>query len=97
MLLVSNLHGKAYLGSNDSLVPIDEFPQMKVLIDYEFYIGKNEVTCAEYNELSENKIICEKETFPATNVTYFDAVLFANERSKKENFDTAYTYSSKKI
>ena len=29
-----------------------------------------------------------------TNVTYFDAVLFANARSKKENMDTAYTYRS---
>jgi uncharacterized protein (TIGR02171 family) len=35
---------------------------------------------------------CEASV-PATNITYYDAVLFANERSKSEGFDTAYTYS----
>ena len=37
---------------------------------------------------------CKDKKLPATNVTYFDAVLFANERSKAEGFDTAYTYTS---
>ena len=40
---------------------------------------------------------CRKKNsdlLPVTKVTYFDVVLFANERSKREGYDTAYSYTS---
>ena len=36
---------------------------------------------------------CSHDSLPATDITYYDAVLFANARSKSEKMDTAYTYS----
>ena len=87
-----------YLGTNDSLVRSEERPRMQVSLDYDFSIGRHEVTCGEFNTLMKKStglsLECENDSIPATNLTYYDAVLFANERSKKEKFDTAYTYRS---
>ena len=38
-------------------------------------------------------LVCDAADLPATNVTFFDAVLFANKRSLAEGFDTAYSYT----
>ena len=43
--------------------------------------------------LMGHSLDCEGDSLPATNLTYYDAVLYANERSKAEGFDTAYTYA----
>ena len=85
------------LGTNDGAAKANERPQMKVILDYDFSLGKNEVTCGEFNSLMKKAtglvLDCENKDFPATNVTYFDAVLFANARSKAEKMDTVYTYT----
>ncbi len=74
----------------------NERPEMHVKFDYDFSLGRHEVTCGEFNALMKPatglSLDCESDEIPATNVTYYDAVLFANERSKAEGFDTAYTY-----
>lgn len=86
------------LGTNDTDAPAKEKPSMKVSFDYDFSIGKHEVTCSEFNELAKSvqglgaKESCKSDSIPVTNVTYYDAVLFSNERSKLEGFDTAYSY-----
>lgn len=54
---------------------------------YDFYIGKHEVTCGEYSAT------CENDSLPQVDVTFYDAVLFANKISKEQGYDTAYTYS----
>ena len=85
------------LGTTDAAARANERPEMHVSLNYDFSIGKSEVTCAEFNSLmksSEISVPCEKEAYPATNLTYYDAVLFANALSKKEGFDTAYTFSN---
>ncbi len=86
------------LGTNDSNANVNERPQMRVSITYDFMIGKAEVQCGEFNALMESatglSLECVSKDLPATNLTYYDAVLFANERSKAEGFDTAYTYVS---
>jgi len=85
------------LGTNDATAKANERPQMKVVLDYGFSVGKHEVTCGEFNDLMKPatglKLNCDSKDLPATDITYYDAVLFANERSKAEKFDTAYTYS----
>ena len=66
---------------------------MRVLFDYDFSIARHETTCSEFNSLMDLQVECENKKFPATNVTYYDAVLFANARSISEKKDTAYTYT----
>ena len=84
------------LGTEDALAKANERPRMKVILDYDFSIGKHEVSCGEFNALmaplSGLLLDCENDEIPATNLTYYDAVLFANEQSKAQGFDTAYTY-----
>lgn len=89
-----------YLGTDETSAKINERPLMKVNFDYDFSISYHEVTCEEFNELpkesslSNLKLDCENKNFPVTNVTYYDAILFANEKSKQKGVDTAYTFES---
>ncbi|WP_163438542.1 TIGR02171 family protein [Fibrobacter succinogenes] len=97
MVVVRHEKKEVLLGTNEGAARANERPQMRVTLNYDFSIGKSEVTCAEFNSLMKSSKIsvpCEKDAYPATNLTYYDAVLFANARSKKEGFDTAYTYSN---
>ncbi len=99
MLLVHANNSVASLGTNDAKANVNERPEMKVTMDYDFSIGKHEVTCGEFNSLMKPltglELECSSDKIPATNLTFYDAVLYANERSKAEGFlDTAYTYTS---
>lgn len=98
MLLVHANNSVANLGTNDVKANINERPEMKVSMDYDFSIGKHEVTCGEFNALMKpltgRKLKCSSDKIPATNLTFYDAVLYANELSKSAGFlDTAYTYT----
>ena len=74
--------------------PDDETAAIQVRFTYDYFIENHEVTCGEYR-LYMDEIGCKADSFPITNVTYIDAILYANARSKAEGFDTAYTYTSK--
>lgn len=96
MILVHG--GTVTLGSNDSRYRVNERPAMNVLLDYDFYMDVHEVTCDDYWNTAKSGNLkdfteCEDDRYPLSNVTYYDAVLFANAKSKLENYDTAYTYS----
>lgn len=67
---------------------------IKVEFTYDYFIGNHEVTCGEYNKFMDAKS-CTSDSLPITNVSFIDAILFANAKSKAEGFDTAYTYTSK--
>ena len=91
--------GTVTLGSDDANYRPSERPAMKVRLDYDFSLGVHEVTCGEYRELAKKTNLrefgkCESDSLPLTDVTYYDAILFANARGKSEERDTAYTYSS---
>ena len=83
------------LGTDEKVRSIDR-PKMKVKLEYDYYMGRHEVTCGDFSSLMKKAtgllLECEDDCLPATNLTYYDAVLFANERSKAEGLDTAYTY-----
>ena len=85
------------LGTDDKARAIDR-PMMQVKLEYDYFMGRHEVTCGEFNLLMKNAtgllLECEGDSLPATNLTYYDAVLYSNARSKAEGFDTAYTYVS---
>ena len=88
------------LGTDEKARTIDR-PMMQVTLEYDFFIGRHEVTCAEFNALMKTatgiSLECEEGNLPATNLTYYDAVLYANARSKADSLDTVYTYSSAKF
>ena len=101
MLCVKATGAVAVLGTNSEEARASEQPLMQVKFSYDFSLGDHEVTCGEFNSLMKPAtgivLDCESKNFPATNVTYYDAILYANERSKAEGFDTAYTYTSAKF
>ncbi len=93
-MLVLEASGKTILlGVNGVNVPSRETPEMAVRLDYSFSMGIHEVTCGEFAALMGSHEACENSEYPVTGVTYFDAVLFANAKSKSEGKDTVYTYS----
>ena len=63
---------------------------------YDFSMDKHEVTCGDFSKFIK-KIKCDNPELPITNVTFFDAILFANEKSKNEKLDTAYSYTAAKF
>ena len=97
MLHVSAENSTVTLGTEDNQAKANERPQMKAAFDYSFSMGRHEVTCAEFNGMMEPVtglvLDCAQDSLPATDVTYYDAVLYANALSKKGGFDSAYTYS----
>jgi len=99
MVYVAARNSTVILGSNGPGVAAKEAVEMKVAFDYNFFIDEHEVTCKEYNQLveRERKISCNGGLEPASGVTYYDAILYANARSKNEDLDTSYTYSSAKF
>lgn len=105
LIKVNAIGRSVTLGTKRSSANIKERPEMKVEFTYDFSIGKHEVTCGEFNELMKEayepaddtktlKLDCENDSLPATRVTYYDAILMLNAKSKAEKLDTAYTYSS---
>ncbi len=97
-VLVHSKGKYAILGSKDQNASPKERPQMKVEFSYDYSIGRHEVTCGEFNETMKGEdqlqIDCTSELHPATNVSFYNAVLFANAKSKAEKKDTAYSYTS---
>lgn len=89
----------AHLGTYMTSAKSSERPQLRAVLNYDFSIGMHEVTCAEFRELMGTTFDerCrgeDSDLLPVTKVTYYDAVLFVNERSKREGYDTAYSYTS---
>lgn len=90
-IFVQSSGDSTVLGTNDSLAKPSERPEMTVAFDYDFWLGEHEVTCGEYAELMD--VSCEEKDLPVVDVTYFDAVYFANAKSRKAGLDTAYFYN----
>ena len=101
MLHVKSTGKKTLVGTNDVSAKALERPQMKVEFTYDFDLGRHEVICNDFNEMMKNvsglKVDCPEDSVPAANVTFYDAVLYANAMSKKHGADTAYEYSSKEL
>ncbi len=96
MILVEATGELTTLGTNDAVAASNAKPAMKVKFAYDFSISKSEVTLSEYAALMKknSSIASDSVALPQTNVTYYDAVLYANARSVSEGHDTAYSYSS---
>ena len=91
--------GTVTIGSNDKSFKASEKPAMNVELDYDFYMDIHEVTCSDYAKVAKKAELktfgkCQSDSLPLVDVTYYDAILYANAKSKLENYDTAYSYSS---
>ena len=105
MLLVKPDGRRVTLGTRDSTAPARERPSMKVDLTYDFYMKRTEVTRREFKMMLDSvevpdkwwrgkKFTLDSLNYPVTGVTFYDAVLYANARSKRDRYDTAYTYKS---
>jgi uncharacterized protein (TIGR02171 family) len=96
--------GMSFLqGSSDSLASSDEKPQMPVEFSYDYWLDTIEVTQKSYFDLMGKNPVSGAVTtgtgdgFPVYNVSWFDAALYCNARSKRDGLDTVYVYFGKKV
>lgn len=99
MILIPASDTEVVLGTKVSDAKANEKPEMKVILDYDFYMGKREVSCGDYAALVKSQGLkklsgCDNDSLPVVNVNYYDAVLFANAQSKQNKLDTVYSYSA---
>ena len=88
------------LGSTDSTAASDEEPRMLVSFSNNFYMDTTEVTIASYRAIlgilppEYDSIVVTDSLCPVVFVSWYDAILFCNVRSKIEQLDTVYRYVS---
>jgi len=86
------------MGTDNKIARYTETPEMMVRFSYNFSIGKHEVTYKEFYKYATDSwgafSYNVREKLPITDLTYYDAVLYANAKSKDEGYDTAYTYGA---
>ncbi|MCQ2108253.1 MAG: TIGR02171 family protein [Fibrobacter sp.] len=100
MVTIAATDSTVFIGTNNPSSKLEERPQMAVKFTYDYSLSEHEVTCGEFKTLMRKEFgsdlgttNCSGDSLPITSVTFYDAVLFANARSKAEKFDTAYTYT----
>ena len=73
--------GMMLVNSKDSSVKLSS--KLTVEFTYNFSIDKHEVTREEYAKYIKTAHF-DYPPFPVSDITFFDAILFANEKSKSE-------------
>lgn len=103
MVHILALHDTVILGRNIADAKISEKPEMKVVLDYDFFFDAHETSCDDFVSLMQvygpkngfaQGYSCTKKLLPIVDVTYYDAVLFANAKSIANKMDTVYSYES---
>jgi uncharacterized protein (TIGR02171 family) len=96
--------GKSFQqGWDDTLASLDEKPGMQSAFTYNYWIDTVEVTQKQFYDYTGRRPVSDTssfgtgDNFPVYYVTWFDASLYCNARSKAEGLDTVYAYSDKKI
>ncbi len=99
MVTVPSMGRTVILGSADLYANKDEeSPRPTIAFSYDFFLDSNEVTQGQYeaimgrNPVQQNRF-GQGSDFPVYNVTFFDALLFCNARSKAAGLDTVYSYA----
>ncbi|HAJ79659.1 MAG TPA: hypothetical protein DCO75_07795 [Fibrobacteres bacterium] len=102
MTLVSSRNKTFIMGSNDAVAASNEKPAHSVKLTYNFYIDKYEVTQQLYQQLMGTNPLATRThhaggtggNYPVFCVTWYEAALFCNARSKAEGLDTVYSYTA---
>jgi formylglycine-generating enzyme required for sulfatase activity len=80
----------------------DERPGMESFFTYDYWLDSTEVTQGEFYAVTGRRpvdtgtVYGVGDEYPVYNVSWFDAVLYCNARSRREGLDTVYTYSGVK-
>jgi|WetSurMetagenome_2_1015567.scaffolds.fasta_scaffold00185_22 uncharacterized protein (TIGR02171 family) len=92
--------GKSFLqGAADSSAGSDEKPAVRSSFSYSYWLDTTEVTQQEYARvtgafpLGDFSTFGQGDDYPVYYVSWFDAILFCNAKSKLESLDTVYSYS----
>jgi uncharacterized protein (TIGR02171 family) len=92
--------GKSFQqGSDGPLAQSNEKPDFTSRFTYAFRMDSAEVTQASYaglmglNPVPASSAYGRGDAYPVYNVSWFDAALYCNARSKAEGADTVYRYS----
>jgi len=97
--------GRTFLmGSNASNAPSNEKPAHSVGFTYVYFIDNCAITQKQYmqvmglssasNPALRNNPNGVGDSFPVYNVTWYEAALFCNARSKAQGYDTVYSYTA---
>jgi uncharacterized protein (TIGR02171 family) len=91
--------GKGFLqGSEGALANVNEYPAFSNRFTYDFRLDPTEVTQGQYAKLMGRNPVPDSSRYgagagyPVYNVSWFDAALFCNARSKAAGLDTVYRY-----
>jgi formylglycine-generating enzyme required for sulfatase activity len=88
------------MGSSDTMAQPYEHPVHTVHCAHDFYLSPCPVMQKEYaalmgvNPSAAAGTAGIGDSFPVFNVTWYQAVLYCNRRSKAEGYDTVYSYSA---
>ena len=92
--------GKSFQqGWNDASASADEKPGMTSSFTYNYWLDTTEVTQKEYYEVTGKTPVPSGSAYgvgndyPVYYVSWFDAALYCNSRSRSEGLDTVYAYS----
>jgi uncharacterized protein (TIGR02171 family) len=93
--------GASFLqGAEDSLASIDEKPAFSSGFSYNYWMDTTEVTQQEYTAVTGRQPVPDTgavgrgPNFPVCYVSWYDAILFCNQKSKRDSLDTVYDYIS---
>ncbi len=84
------------MGSADGSAHALERPPHEVRFTHDFFLGSCEVTAGEYWMTLDGSLSGDaSDSLPVTNVSWYDAALYCNARSRAEGYDTVYSYSAR--
>jgi uncharacterized protein (TIGR02171 family) len=89
-------------GWNNPQASYDERPGMESRFTYDYWLDSTEVTQKQYYELTKRRPVAAGsqygvgDDYPVYYVSWFDAVLYCNARSRAEALDTVYVYSGRR-
>jgi len=96
--------GKTFvMGSESPASESNERKAHKVSFTYNYFMAKYEVTQGEFKSLMGKNPSVDNalqgtfgvgDSFPVNYVSWYDAALFCNAKSKKEGLDTVYSYTA---
>jgi uncharacterized protein (TIGR02171 family) len=95
--------GKSFpQGWNDPAASVDEKPGMLSSFTYDYWLDSTEITQKHFYDVLGRQPVPDTSSYgvgdgyPVYFVSWFDAILFCNARSKAELLDTVYAYAGKK-
>jgi formylglycine-generating enzyme required for sulfatase activity len=94
MIFVAAKRKNFLMGSDDATAPVEERPSKRVFFDYDFYAASSELTIGEYRKLVPEYNKLSGDSLPVGDISWYDAVLYCNALSKRDGYDTVYSYTA---